>query len=436
MSNTTSPSTVRCVYPLSGQYGVLPRVQYYILLVLTFAPYLSRHPEKGWLKLLIAATAGSALIYSGCAAIHAILLLVWRSHSPFDVDVAGAYSVVSVGFVMSLPLLTFSETLRRHRDQLIMAFWALLMVVGTVCGMVVVGTMQTDLGKVFRTGSVMSEEAACYSPSGTLLTSPNQITADSKFSCIYVCFNASVPPIRRQNSMIAVPSAQVKGIYFKCAFACAVVIMIFTILSLILAPAFFDDTTLRKILSGRSGWRRVAALFYVGACPLTCFANIVINEMWLNYGGLPHEESPYQVGQWATVVQTGLVVVALGLDWLHRRNKDRLQDWWDMVKQSDWGKWLKRLDGEGIDGEQRHYGTDTLSRTQRGLRRSAASASEEQLCPEGQHLSAGPSHQHEHSQWKRHSPQVSRDSSRSRLSDESDLGTRYGNQTRYNDRYR
>jgi hypothetical protein len=36
-------------------------------------------------------------------------------------------------------------------------------------------------------------------------------------------------------------------------------------------------------------------------------------------------------GPW-NVLQTDLVVVVVGLDWLYRRYEDMLQDWWNMVK--------------------------------------------------------------------------------------------------------
>lgn len=36
-------------------------------------------------------------------------------------------------------------------------------------------------------------------------------------------------------------------------------------------------------------------------------------------------------GPWS-ILQTDLVVVVVGLDWLYRRNEDMLQDWWNMVK--------------------------------------------------------------------------------------------------------
>lgn len=62
-----------------------------------------------------------------------------------------------------------------------------------------------------------------------------------------------------------------------------------------------------------------------------CLANIVFNEIWLNRGGLPQDEKPQQVGQWSTIVETVLVVIAIELDTFYgdRKNrKERVRPGW------------------------------------------------------------------------------------------------------------
>jgi len=65
LDDSYSDFNVNCAWPISGQYCLLNRILFYVLLV--FAVLMRRSP---W---LVAGALASALSYSGTAAIHALM---------------------------------------------------------------------------------------------------------------------------------------------------------------------------------------------------------------------------------------------------------------------------------------------------------------------------------------------------------------------------
>ncbi|MCJ1445914.1 MAG: hypothetical protein MMC23_006419 [Stictis urceolatum] len=95
--------TAWCWYPVSGQYGLLPRLLFYITIL---AALVLRHHQ--W---LYAGALVSALTYSGTAAIHACLL-IWRGPAAGDLDLIALVAILSLSCVVTVPLLNWSSTLR------------------------------------------------------------------------------------------------------------------------------------------------------------------------------------------------------------------------------------------------------------------------------------------------------------------------------------
>src|ERR1700727_1025453 len=60
------PNNVICVYPVSGQYGLLQRVNYYFLLLAAVLAH-----SKEW---LVGGAFAAVMTYAGVAAVHAIVL--------------------------------------------------------------------------------------------------------------------------------------------------------------------------------------------------------------------------------------------------------------------------------------------------------------------------------------------------------------------------
>lgn len=101
--NATVDQKVVCVYPVSSQYGLLPRLLYYTLIVVSVFP--QRH---FWARRCAIA---SALTYSSTTAIHPIALAAVSVNSVFDLDTVGVWAVVSAGCVAVIPILDWSKTL-------------------------------------------------------------------------------------------------------------------------------------------------------------------------------------------------------------------------------------------------------------------------------------------------------------------------------------
>jgi hypothetical protein len=144
---------VNCLYSVSGQYGHAQRILYYVLLLVgTFiAP---------WQEWLAAAALGVAMAYGGTAAIHAFIIVCARARGSFgtaesvsvsvegfeytvlvwpvvwDLDAGATYAVVGVGFLAVIPMLVWSDTLRRSEARPILHLWTALMTVGIICALI------------------------------------------------------------------------------------------------------------------------------------------------------------------------------------------------------------------------------------------------------------------------------------------------------------
>lgn len=128
----TGQATIICVFPLSGPYGLLQRVLFYILL--TFAVVVHR---SEW---LIRSSLAAAMTYSASASIHAIVLAAISNHHQriLDLDIIGIYCVVSSSIIILGPMLDWCEALRDSVARPIIKAWGVLTSVGLVCAFVTI----------------------------------------------------------------------------------------------------------------------------------------------------------------------------------------------------------------------------------------------------------------------------------------------------------
>ena len=136
----------RCIYAISGQYGFLPRLMYYLLLI--FSLILRKH---FWLST---AALGTAMTYAATASVHAFaLLLRYRYHTPSfsnldwiylppkelgDVDLQAIFPILVAGSIMLTPILSFSSTVREHEAHSVVIFWGALLFCAMVPTFVIV----------------------------------------------------------------------------------------------------------------------------------------------------------------------------------------------------------------------------------------------------------------------------------------------------------
>jgi hypothetical protein len=335
-ANGTTEDVMLCVYPISGAYGLLPRLLYYATLVLAI---FGRSQE--W--LVIGALA-SALTYAGTAAIHTMALIASRQ-IVFDLDIQGAWAILSTGALAYITLINWSTTLRNSRARIVMVCWGILVGMALIFGRVEL--YNTDLSP---------GEPACRSATGILLTMPSQLL-DPSFECTYDCFSAR-KPMREQSETVAIPKAFLTGKYSHLGliligpvmFAATAAITFDTrehspsqhytrIVMSYLDPKHHAEITKSIYKAAAENWYGgYFALFsYVHRARwsvrkffLSCFAlpwfilclaldilciplliiNVVLNELNLLGAHLPTNEPASAIGQWGPIVSALLVVIA------------------------------------------------------------------------------------------------------------------------------
>lgn len=336
--NGTSKDAVLmlCVYPISGAYGLLPRLLYYATLVLAI---FGRSQE--W--LIIGALA-SALTYAGTAAIH-VMALVTSRLVVFDLDIQGAWAILSTGALAYITLINWSTTLRNSRAKTVMLCWGVLVGIGLTFGRAELFDTQLSPG-----------EPACHSSSGVLLSTPAQLMAPD-FNCTYQCFSAR-KPMREQSETIAIPRLVVTGKYAGLS-----LIMVGPVMFAASTAISFDSrehspsqVCTRMVMSylnpkhhaeiTKSIYNAASETWYGGyfalfsyvrrekasprKCVLCCLGipwfglglaldllcipmlicNVVLNELNLLGADLPTNEPLFAIGQWGSIVGALLIVTA------------------------------------------------------------------------------------------------------------------------------
>jgi len=136
---------VACVHPLSGQYDMLTRGLYYLLLF--FSLLFRRHT---WLST---AALGTAMTYAATTAVHSLALVSnfgfgtplepssydnttgewipngWNANTSQqfgDIDVFGIYPILASAAIMLTPILNWSVTIRKHDAQAAVVYWGIL----------------------------------------------------------------------------------------------------------------------------------------------------------------------------------------------------------------------------------------------------------------------------------------------------------------------
>lgn len=337
-ANITSQDVdlMACVYPISGVYGLLPRLLYYATLVLAI---FGR--SKEW---LVVGALASALTYAGTAAIHTMTLCTSRKII-FDLDILGAWAILSTGALAYVTLINWSTTLRNSSARLVMVCWGVLIGIALIFGRAELYDTQLSPG-----------EPACYSTSGVLLSKPSQLV-DSSFNCTYECFSAR-KPLREQSETIAIPRSTLTGKYSDLCLILVGPVMFaaYTAVSFdtrehspsqvwtrrvmgYLNPKHHEEITksIYKAASEtwyggyfalftftrREQWSVRKCLLSFLALPWTALGlaidllcipllitNIFLNELHILGARLPTIEPPFAIGQWGPIVSALLIVFA------------------------------------------------------------------------------------------------------------------------------
>ncbi|OBT67337.1 hypothetical protein VE03_02631 [Pseudogymnoascus sp. 23342-1-I1] len=172
-----------CWYPISGNYGRLPRILFYV----TIAAAVLLRTHLPWLYL---GALAASLTYSGSAAIHACLL-VWRGPGKGELDLFPLLGILSISCVIMVPLINWSSTIRTagrpdlQRQQgderpkelkefdaasrIILIFWSFLVTVGFLCVFIAIQRgYEFNKGKWIPFATIGSGTFSCAPESGEL----------------------------------------------------------------------------------------------------------------------------------------------------------------------------------------------------------------------------------------------------------------------------
>ena len=330
------PQWMNCVYAISGNYGFLPRLLYYATLV--FAIFGRR---REW---LVIGALVSALSYAGTAAIHQMALVSSKS-DVYDLDIMGAWAILSTGALAYIAMMHWSSSLRDTDARIILVAWGFLVGTALIFG-------RTEL---FDT-PLSDPEPACYSSSGKLLIYPLELISP-QFNCTYKCFSKR-KIMRQANEIMAVPHATLVNKYTNLSvvlvgpiqFAAYAAISWDTqahtpsglcvhIVMKHLNPKHKEELVKHIYNASQStwyggyfalfhfmmrikwSWRKgviafIALPWFLLGLLVDLFAlpfmviNIVLNELSIMETQIPTNEADYAIGQWGPIVSSVLVVLA------------------------------------------------------------------------------------------------------------------------------
>ena len=382
----TNPEHMQCVYALSGTYGLLPRLLYYVTLI--FAIF-GRHRE--W---LIIGALVTAMCYAGTSSIHQMTLAASRA-PVYDLDILGAWAIISTGALAYIAMMHWSSTLRDSHVRIIFIVWGVLIGIGLIFGRSEI--FSTPLG---------DSEPACYSKTGELLIYPLELV-EGAFNCTYQCFGHR-KPMRQQSEVMAVPRSTLENYYTGLgvvligpiqfvAYAalsidslghspsrlCTYIILshlepkhherlynfIFEASSESWYGGYFtlvhfarrtNKSVLKTILLFMTiPWFAMGVLIDILSLPMLVI-NIVLNELTIMKSQLPTNEANFAIGQWGPWVSSALVVFATILN--------QFMQWHDRYSKR------KRAAKEAKEASNRTSDDDSLHR-----RFEAATELEEQM---------------------------------------------------------
>jgi len=348
-----------CAYAVSGQYCYAPRILYYAMIGIVVL--IRRHM---WLA---AGASAYIMTYAGVAAVHSVILCgihgsstswlpddrvslgqeasVWVRALVLDLDTDATLAIVGVGFLMLLPLAVYSTTFQKSEAKPILAAWGLLMLVGLICCLTNLYTLDTTSNGPFN------QYYICNMNTADSLSSPSTLAPLSKDwnetvndyfanqpttsqACFYPCLYSS-QIIRSQSDITMIPFPDVQpgsGRYwaFKLlaafVYACVPLYMVGSII--LLFQRYFVDHKLKDesmftsmkdqfdTLRGMPLTIKVVLEFIFVSfqayalvfSPLVVVVFVIFAEFSLSLD--PEAESMRHVGQWQPLVSVALVVVA------------------------------------------------------------------------------------------------------------------------------
>ncbi|KDQ57154.1 hypothetical protein JAAARDRAFT_194329 [Jaapia argillacea MUCL 33604] len=130
-NSTADVGKVVCIYPLSGQYAILQRINYYLLLIFAVVAH-----RQTW---IVTGAFAAVMTYAGTTAVHAFVLACItaprRHRAVFDLDIVGVWCILVPTLFALAPMVDWTATLRHSRARPLVCLWGVLISAGTICSM-------------------------------------------------------------------------------------------------------------------------------------------------------------------------------------------------------------------------------------------------------------------------------------------------------------
>lgn len=345
-SHPASEFPVRCILPISGQFGLAARLLYYSLLA--FVLVARSHV---WLS---AGALASAMAYSSLASIYALILAGTYKYAPLDdqqiedpyetgdIDMVALWCILSAGWFAVVPFLSWSRTLRRLRGRrAIFMYWTFLITVGGTCAGIKLrgghpykiywatataictskADHHQDVAELYLSSWLAWSSNNCTSQCGSLDPGLSLRTGTQMVPIIQTELSTITPPIIYAKETWGSLTGYASPIIF--------IQWIYAWWSGRRTPSEARDRICIKLCRRRSQHRKMRYILTVSIamsvyafacasltlCPFLFLFNIIFNEMNMLY--LPQDEPFSAVGQWSQCVIAIIVIIAAIINKYH-----------------------------------------------------------------------------------------------------------------------
>ncbi|KAF8199740.1 hypothetical protein BJ912DRAFT_950176 [Pholiota molesta] len=288
---------VICAYSISGGYGTIPRMMYYVLLIVPLIFHTSE-----W---LVDATLGASMIFSSITAVHAMALASTAGRGTVDLDIIPAYSITGIAMLLGVPHLLWSRMLRDagRALRIVAISWIAVMCVGILASLASVRLLSSSIGQCDSDPRISAQPAGC--------TITCEITLPMRRTQ-----QAALIPFPAYNSLLKcwpIPFSFIAAILTLVGLAHAAIRM---------HPMDFTETSVHipriRRFFRRNGIQRMLP-YTMCAPPMSAALSIahvvLLEKIILGKPGLPIGEDVTAIGQWGPLVGSAFALVVSIIQW-------------------------------------------------------------------------------------------------------------------------
>lgn len=346
--NASQPFRIKlwdCILPVSGQYGLLPRLLFYLLLC--FGVSVRSHD---WLA---AGALAATMTYSGTAAIH-IIITSFLSRASVGDDIGPIRAILSTACIMAVPLFNWSTTLRRLQARPLVIYWDVLVVVAYLSSSL--WNLRYDIPEGRSAVGPRSRYINCELDPGAPASLPQVLdpqwlaahrcnnscdsvgyipfrSSDSAFAFAYLgtipAWFAATPRLERLLDVWIIPVIVLQG-YYTCLVGRSSPAQLRNQLFLTICCRDRGKSWARALQNFTAKYLAIVvyliSLSMLLISPPTSIINLVLRELHFRQAPwMLESESPTMLGQWSPWVSAGLALLGAVIVRYHDRWMEVLQ---------------------------------------------------------------------------------------------------------------